>query len=155
VAKARARVALRDDGRSEAYVETLPQPPEKAFIEASLPPEPRPLALLETAGHDEASCQDSLPLDALTGSSAETSASVAGLSLTRRELEILSKLAQGQRPKIIARELGISNHTVTNHVLRVMDKVLSLDCIQVAIYAARQGWPTPQSQKHPEAIPYE
>jgi NarL family two-component system response regulator YdfI len=43
--------------------------------------------------------------------------------LTRRELEVLSMMAEGLGNRAIARHLGISTHTVKFHVAAILDKL--------------------------------
>ncbi|MBS1831500.1 MAG: response regulator transcription factor [Acidobacteria bacterium] len=43
--------------------------------------------------------------------------------LTPREIEVLSRLAEGSPNKIIAHELGISDHTVKFHVAQILAKL--------------------------------
>lgn len=43
--------------------------------------------------------------------------------LTRRELEVLSMMAEGLGNRAIARQLGISTHTVKFHVAAILDKL--------------------------------
>jgi DNA-binding CsgD family transcriptional regulator len=47
----------------------------------------------------------------------------AAAPLTRRELEILARLGEGLSNKAIARQLGISAHTVKFHLEAVFDKL--------------------------------
>jgi DNA-binding NarL/FixJ family response regulator len=44
-------------------------------------------------------------------------------NVTRRELEVLKLLVEGQRPKQIARELSITNKTVATHVQNILSKL--------------------------------
>jgi DNA-binding NarL/FixJ family response regulator len=44
-------------------------------------------------------------------------------ALTGRELEVLSKLAEGLAPKEVATELGISWDTVRNHITNIYAKL--------------------------------
>ena len=59
--------------------------------------------------------------------------------LTPRERQIASLVAQGQPYKEIARNLGISDHTVRNHLRNVFDKLQVKDRVQLALYAIRRG----------------
>ena len=49
------------------------------------------------------------------------------LSITSRELQIIQGLFDGKREETIARDLGISRHTVHTHLGRVYKK-LNVDC---------------------------
>lgn len=62
-------------------------------------------------------------------------------SLTRREMEILRLIAQGQSKPRIARILGVSINTVTvkAHVMHIFNKLGVNDHAQTAVWAARQG----------------
>ncbi len=44
------------------------------------------------------------------------------MSLSRRQVEILTLIAKGNSDKEIARELGLSTKTVSAHLQRVFDK---------------------------------
>jgi LuxR family maltose regulon positive regulatory protein len=46
----------------------------------------------------------------------------AATQLSGRELEVLRLIARGQSNKLIARQLGLSPHTVKRHVARILDK---------------------------------
>lgn len=59
--------------------------------------------------------------------------------LTKREMEILSLLADGLGNQKIAAALGISETTVKTHVSRVLAKVDALDRLQAVIIAAQRG----------------
>lgn len=56
-------------------------------------------------------------------------------SLTAREREVLTLLADGLSNKQIARELGLSLKTVQNHVSRILDKLQAADRTQAALRA--------------------
>ncbi len=60
--------------------------------------------------------------------------------LTVRELEVLESLARGHSNKEIARELGISEQTVKNHVSAIMRKFRVSDRTQAVIVAVKEGW---------------
>jgi two-component system response regulator DegU len=61
-------------------------------------------------------------------------------SLSPREMEVLQLLAQGMSNKSIARELGISEQTVKNHVTAILRKLHLEDRTQAAVYALQHGW---------------
>jgi DNA-binding NarL/FixJ family response regulator len=60
-------------------------------------------------------------------------------SLTAREREVLAKIAQGCSNKEIAREMGISHHTVKTYVRRVLDKLGVESRTQAAVRALTEG----------------
>lgn len=63
-----------------------------------------------------------------------------GLDLTEREKEILKAVAEGQRSKEIAVQLGITERTVKAHLSSIYNK-LGVDSRAAAIAAAAQrGW---------------
>jgi len=57
--------------------------------------------------------------------------------LTRRELEILSKLAGGSSNQNIAETLYISRHTVKTHIYNIYKKIGVSDRLQAALWAAK------------------
>jgi two-component system response regulator DegU len=57
------------------------------------------------------------------------------LSLTSRELEIVSHIAHGKSNRDIAAQLYISEKTVKNHVSSILRKMSLEDRTQVAVYA--------------------
>jgi LuxR family maltose regulon positive regulatory protein len=64
--------------------------------------------------------------------------------LTRRELEVLARIAIGDSNKLIARAFDLSLHTVKRHVAHILDK-LQLDSRgQAAAWYRRQGIPEVQ-----------
>lgn len=60
-------------------------------------------------------------------------------SLTARELEILSHLAEGQSNKVIARHLNISDGTVKLHVKAVLRKLEVHSRVEAAVMAVEHG----------------
>jgi NarL family two-component system response regulator LiaR len=72
--------------------------------------------------------------------SAETEEPNAHESLTQREIEVLEHVAQGLTNQEIADELGISEHTVRNHVGHILDKLHLANRTQAALYALREGF---------------
>lgn len=71
-------------------------------------------------------------------------ASAASTALTGRELEVLHLVALGRGTADIATELGISQHTVRNHVRHFRSKLNASTKLEAVITALRQGileWP--------------
>ncbi len=60
-------------------------------------------------------------------------------SLSEREIEVLTALARGQGNKQIARDLGISDKTVRNHVSSIYKKLHVYDRLGAVLYAIREG----------------
>ncbi len=63
----------------------------------------------------------------------------ASSSLTRREREVLSLVAEGLPNKLIAPRLGISENTVKAHVASIYDKVGAGNRAEAVVAAARLG----------------
>jgi two-component system, NarL family, response regulator LiaR len=59
--------------------------------------------------------------------------------LTEREVEVLKMVAQGLSNDDIARQLGISHHTVGVHIGRILEKLAVSNRTQAALYALRTG----------------
>jgi DNA-binding NarL/FixJ family response regulator len=60
-------------------------------------------------------------------------------SLTPREIEVLGMLAEGAGNKIIARRLGISEHTVKFHVGSILAKLHASSRTEAVTIGVRQG----------------
>ncbi len=60
-------------------------------------------------------------------------------SLSPREREVLALLAEGMPNKLIARRLGVSLHTVRNHVQRILAKLEAHSKLEAVAKAAREG----------------
>jgi two-component system, NarL family, response regulator LiaR len=63
-------------------------------------------------------------------------------SLTEREREVLSLIAEGKNNREIAEQLVISEKTVKTHVSNILNKLHLDDRTQAAIYALRHGLTT-------------
>lgn len=59
--------------------------------------------------------------------------------LTRRELEVLSLVAQGATDKEVADELSVSVHTVKSHMRNILSKLHLSHRREAALYALREG----------------
>jgi NarL family two-component system response regulator LiaR len=59
--------------------------------------------------------------------------------LTRRELEVLSLIAQGLENSEIAKQLVVSEATVRTHVSNILSKLHLASRTQAALYALREG----------------
>lgn len=60
--------------------------------------------------------------------------------LTDREREVLQLVAQGLSNKAIADKLVVAENTVKNHLKNILTKLHLENRVQVAVYAAQQGW---------------
>lgn len=60
--------------------------------------------------------------------------------LSKREMEILVHVTQGNSNQEIAYQLDISHQTVKNHMTAILRKLDVQDRTQAAVYAIRQGW---------------
>ena len=59
--------------------------------------------------------------------------------LTQRQIQILTRLAQGQSSKEIAFDLGLSSKTVDVHRTRIMERLGLNDLASLTLYAVRKG----------------
>jgi len=62
-----------------------------------------------------------------------------GDSLTAREVEVLKRVAEGDRNRDIGKLLGITEDTVKVHVKRIMDKLGAKDRTQAVAIGLRRG----------------
>lgn len=76
-----------------------------------------------------------LPPNCVAGLDAPIDDPVRGVHLSPRQREVLMKVVQGKSNKVIARELGISDHTVKTHVMAVLG-VLRVSNRTEAVYRA-------------------
>lgn len=60
-------------------------------------------------------------------------------SLTKREIDIITRVGQGLSNKEIAEELFLSLGTIKNHISIILDKLELRDRTQLAIYAIRHN----------------
>jgi DNA-binding NarL/FixJ family response regulator len=64
---------------------------------------------------------------------------VGGDPLTEREVEVLRRIAEGDRNRDIGERLGITEDTVKVHVKRIMDKLGAKDRTQAVAIGIRRG----------------
>ena len=64
---------------------------------------------------------------------------VGGEPLTEREVEVLRRIAEGDRNRDIGERLGIAEDTVKVHVKRIMDKLGAKDRTQAVAIGIRRG----------------
>jgi len=62
-----------------------------------------------------------------------------GLALSARELEVIGLIADGADNAAIGRQLGISRHTVKQHVTNIFERLGVENRVQVAVLAVRKG----------------
>lgn len=60
--------------------------------------------------------------------------------LTCRELEVLQRVAEGNRTRDIAKKLFVSEHTVKMHMKHILDKLGAVDRTHAIAVAARRGF---------------
>jgi DNA-binding NarL/FixJ family response regulator len=75
------------------------------------------------------------------------SAGSGGARLSAREESVLGCLARGMSSREIARQLGLSQHTVANHRSRLMRKIGLHRVAQLSLYAASLGLAEPPPQQ--------
>jgi DNA-binding NarL/FixJ family response regulator len=78
-------------------------------------------------------------LDRLRAQEEERAALAPGPHLSKRELEVLLLVAEGNDNQEIAAKLFVSPSTVKNHISNVLAKLQMKNRIQAAVYAAKQG----------------
>ncbi|MGI9605501.1 MAG: response regulator transcription factor [Acidimicrobiales bacterium] len=62
-----------------------------------------------------------------------------GATLTERELEVLSLLAQGRNAAEIAESLVVSVHTARNHVRAILSKIHARSQLEAVVIGVREG----------------
>lgn len=56
------------------------------------------------------------------------------LEITKRESDVIALLAQGLTNKRIGKELGISNHTVRDHISSMLKKTKTTNRVELALF---------------------
>jgi DNA-binding NarL/FixJ family response regulator len=60
--------------------------------------------------------------------------------LTPKEMQVLRLVAKGEDNKTIARQLGLSERTVSNYLNTIYNKLQINSRVQAALHALRRGW---------------
>jgi DNA-binding NarL/FixJ family response regulator len=101
--------------------------------------EPAELARAVRAAHAGEALLDPSVAARLVDAIAQPAGERPSERLTPRERQVLELIGRGLSNKRIARELGISEKTVKNHVGRVLAKLGVTDRTQAALHAVRAG----------------
>jgi two-component system, NarL family, nitrate/nitrite response regulator NarL len=75
----------------------------------------------------------------VVSSSAASEAEIARLGVTRRELQIIGALVDGQTNKDIAATFGISEYTVKHHLTNIYDKLGVYNRVELVLFAINRG----------------
>lgn len=76
---------------------------------------------------------------ALVQSSGASEVEIARLGLTRREVQIIGALVDGQTNKDIANTFGISEYTVKHHLTNIYDKLGVYNRVELVLFAINRG----------------
>ena len=75
----------------------------------------------------------------LVQSSGASEVEIARLGLTRREVQIIGALVDGQTNKDIASTFGISEYTVKHHLTNIYDKLGVYNRVELVLFAINRG----------------
>ena len=80
------------------------------------------------------------PGDIATGSAQiKSEAEIARLGLTRREIQVIGALVDGQTNKDIAATFNISEYTVKHHLTNIYDKLGVYNRVELVLFAINRG----------------
>ena len=80
------------------------------------------------------------PADIAPGSAQiKTEAEIARLGLTRREMQVIGALVDGQTNKDIASTFSISEYTVKHHLTNIYDKLGVYNRVELVLFAINRG----------------
>lgn len=78
-------------------------------------------------------------LDALRSIPSPSAGLETSLPLTERELQVVRCAAKGKTNKVIASELGLSEHTIKNYLFRAFDKLGVSNRVELLFYLTMRG----------------
>jgi two-component system, NarL family, nitrate/nitrite response regulator NarL len=87
---------------------------------------------------DSAVAPSSAPAATAINSTETSETAAARFGLTRRELQIIGALVDGQMNKDIANTFGISEYTVKHHLTNIYDKLGVYNRVELVIFAINQ-----------------
>jgi DNA-binding NarL/FixJ family response regulator len=102
-------------------------------------------------------------LDALSQAMSTRIVGAAGVSLSKRERDVVQCVSEGLSNREIAHRLNLTEHTVKNYLFRIFDKLGVSSRVEVVLYAFNLGRPAlpiaapasagPNGKAHPAAAP--
>jgi DNA-binding NarL/FixJ family response regulator len=82
-------------------------------------------------------------LDALSQAMSTRIVGAAGVSLSKRERDVVQCVSEGLSNREIAHRLTLTEHTVKNYLFRIFDKLGVSSRVEVVLYAFNLGRPAP------------
>ena len=82
-------------------------------------------------------------LDALSQAMSTRIVGAAGVSLSKREQDVVRCVAEGLSNREIAHRLSLTEHTVKNYLFRIFDKLGVSSRVEVVLYTFNLGRPAP------------
>ena len=79
------------------------------------------------------------PGDGSATSQIKSEAEIARLGLTRREMQVIGALVDGQTNKDIAATFNISEYTVKHHLTNIYDKLGVYNRVELVLFAINRG----------------
>jgi DNA-binding NarL/FixJ family response regulator len=73
--------------------------------------------------------------------------------LTKRQAEVVALVARGLTNREIAKQLGLSTHTVRNYLFRIFDKIGVSSRVHLATYYNQRTLPSHESTERPDFSP--
>jgi len=96
---------------------------------------------------------ENIEISSLTAGSRASDTDVARYGLTKREVQIIGALVDGQTNKDIAGTFGISEYTVKHHLTNIYDKLGVYNRVELVLFAMNHGLcPAPGAVVVPDAI---
>jgi DNA-binding NarL/FixJ family response regulator len=137
-------VLVLTQGGDEAAAGRALQAGARGYLEKQCEPEALVQAI-DRVYHGELVVAPSMAESTLGNLAARPVRSIGAPEPTRREIEVLQLVAQGQTNPEVARELCITVHTVKAHLAKIQGKLGLANRVQLAAYATQQGIFDPSS----------